>query len=144
MITWEQVLYMGWYLFHSEDEIHVTRSPLNANWTPIQAQSLAQSRINLIRSLSIRANAVPIGCQSDASPRSTFRFIINSPISKNGQYSRSTTIFQSANPGQSMPSWDNQMSIPDHSHANPGPIRFQSGANQMPIQGHSLDQSRII
>ena len=43
-----------------------------------------------------------------------------------------------------MPSWDNQMSIPDQSHANPGPIRFQSGANQMPIQGHSLDQSRII
>ena len=43
-----------------------------------------------------------------------------------------------------MPSWDNQMSIPDQSHTNPGPIIFQSGANQMPIQGHSLDQSRII
>ena len=43
-----------------------------------------------------------------------------------------------------MPIWDNQMSIPDQSHTNPGPIIFQSGANQMPIQGHSLDQSRII
>ena len=42
-----------------------------------------------------------------------------------------------------MPSWDKQMSIPDQSRANPGPIRFQSGANQMPIQGHSLNQSRI-
>ena len=29
------------------------------------------------------------------------------------------------------------------SHANPVPIKFQSRANQMPIQGHSLNQSRI-
>ena len=133
MITWEQVLYMGWYLFHSEDEIHVTRSPLNANWTPIQAQSLAQSRINLIRSLSIRANAVPIGCQSDASPRSTFRFIINSPISKNGQYSRSTTIFQSANPGQSMPI--------GQSSANPVPISQSQANRPIPGQSYAITES---
>ena len=42
-----------------------------------------------------------------------------------------------------MPIWDNQMSIPDQSHANPVPIRFQSRAKQMPYQGHSLDQPRI-
>ena len=42
-----------------------------------------------------------------------------------------------------MPIWDNQMSIPDQSHANPVPIRFQSRANFTPIQGHSLDQSKI-
>ena len=35
------------------------------------------------------------------------------------------------------------MSIPDQSHANPVPIRFQSRANFTPIQGHSLDQSKI-
>ena len=35
------------------------------------------------------------------------------------------------------------MSIPDQSHANPVPIRFQSRAKQMPYQGHSLDQPRI-
>ena len=83
---------MGWSLVQSESEIqatqspfNATRSPFNANWTPIQGHSLSQPRINLIRSLSIQANPVPIRYQSGASPRSTFRSNVNSPISKNGQ-----------------------------------------------------------
>ena len=106
-LTKEQVLYVGWSLVHSEDEIqatqspfNATRSPFNANWTPIQGRSLSQPRVNLIRSLSIQANPVPIRYQSGASPRSTFRSNINSPISKKWSI-RANPSKSNANPGQS-------------------------------------------
>ena len=108
---------MGWSSVYSENEFEVTSIANHNQFRPITTSSG--------RSMPILANPTPIRCQPFTPTNNTSFPIL-------------------ANSVQSVPSWDNQMSIPDHSHANPGPIRFQSGANQMPIQGHSLDQSRMI
>ena len=118
-LTIEQVVYMGWSSVYSENEFEVTSIANHNQFRPITTSSG--------RSMPILANPTPIRCQP-FTPTNNTSFPI--PI-----------LYNSV---QSMPSWDNQMSIPDQSHTNPGPIIFQSGANQMPIQGHSLDQSRII
>ena len=97
---------------------------------------------NPCQSMPILANPMPISGQSVTS------YVLNhrtsplcgmAPSLLGGWIWGTRALPITINCGQSWLLLANQC----QSHANPMPIRFQSRANQMPIHGNSLNQSRI-
>ena len=102
---------MGWSLVYSGDELeHCQSSSILANHDQFWPTNANPDQSD--------ANSRPIRCQSFTPTNNTYLPIL-------------------ANSGQSIPIWDNQMSIPNHSHANPVPIRCHPGPFLGPIQNQS-------